>query len=183
MTGGNAEVDAATRAFTSKVFGMISGGVSAFMIDLGLRAGLFDAASGAGPLTSDELAERAGLDERYVREWLAAMTTAGVFRLNGDRFELPEAHAVCLSGQTSSNVAPRAQMVGFLAQHLESVASAFRDGAGVPYAAFRPGFTGLMHRSRTRASSASTSPRTRSPMAKLRLPSSGWATLGSRCET
>jgi SAM-dependent methyltransferase len=146
MAGGNEEVDAATRAFTSKLFGMISGGVSAFMIDLGLRAGLFDAASGAGPLTSDELAERCGLDERYVREWLAAMTTAGVFRLNGDRFELPTAHAVCLSGETSSNVAPRTQMVGFLAQHLESVASAFRDGAGVPYAAFRPGFTGLMDR-------------------------------------
>jgi hypothetical protein len=72
------------------------------------------------------------------------MTTAGVFRLHGDRFELPAAHAVCLSGQTSRNVAPRTQMVGFLAQHLESVASAFGTGAGVPYSAFRPGFTGLM---------------------------------------
>src|SRR5437879_1832106 len=50
------------------------------------------------------------------------------------------------SGATSRNVAPRTQMVGFLAQHLESVARAFRDGAGVPYSAFRPGFTGLMDR-------------------------------------
>ena len=146
MTGGGVEVDAAAQAFTEKVFGMIAGGVSAFMIDLGLRTGLFDAASGAGPLTSAELAGRAGLDERYVREWLAAMTTAGVFRLDGDRFELPAAHAVCLSGETSRNVAPRTQMVGFLAPHLESVARAFRDGAGVPYSAFRPGFTGLMDR-------------------------------------
>jgi hypothetical protein len=92
------------------------------------------------------LAVRAGLDERYVAEWLAAMTTAGVFRLAGDRFELPAAHAVCLSGEASLNVAPRTQMVGFLAQHLEAVARAFRDGAGVPYSAFRPGFTGLMDR-------------------------------------
>jgi SAM-dependent methyltransferase len=144
--GGGAEADAAVQAFTGKVFGMIAGGVSAFMIDLGLRTGLFDAASGAGPLTSGELAVRAGLDERYVREWLAAMTTAGVFRLDGDRFELPAAHAVCLSGESGRNVAPRTQMVGFLAQHLESVARAFRDGAGVPYSAFRPGFTGLMDR-------------------------------------
>src|SRR5438876_7989225 len=89
MAGGGIEVDAAAQAFTAKVFGMIAGGISAFTIDLGLRTGLFDAASGAGPLTSDELALRAGLDERYVREWLAAMTTAGVFRLDGDRFELP----------------------------------------------------------------------------------------------
>ena len=146
MAGRGVEVDAAAEAFTAKVFGMIAGGVSAFMIDLGLRTGLFDAASGAGPLTSGELAVRAALDERYVREWLAAMTTAGVFRLEGDRFELPAAHAVCLSGETSRNVAPRSQMVGFLAPHLESVARAFRDGAGVPYSAFRPGFTGLMDR-------------------------------------
>jgi SAM-dependent methyltransferase len=146
MSGDDAGVDAASQAFTRKVFGMIAGGVSAFMIDLGLRTGLFDAAAGAGPLTSGELAVRAGLDERYVREWLAAMTTAGVFRLDGDRFELPAPHAACLAGETSRNVAPRTQMVGFLAQHLESVARAFRDGAGVPYSAFRPGFTGLMDR-------------------------------------
>src|SRR5437588_9468768 len=135
--------DAATQAFTAKVFGLIADGVTALMIDLGLRTGLFDAAAGAGSLTSAELATRAGLDERYVREWLAAMTTAGVFRLHGDRFELPAAHAVCLSGETSRNVAPRTQMVGFLGQHLGSVARAFRDGAGVPYSAFRPGFTTL----------------------------------------
>jgi SAM-dependent methyltransferase len=148
MAGGDggAEVAAAAQVFTMKVLGMIAGGVSAFMVDLGLRTGLFDAASGAGPLTSSELAVRAGLDERYVREWLAAMTTAGVFVLAGDRFELPAAHAVCLSGETSLNVAPRTQMVGFLAKHLEAVARAFRDGAGVPYSAFRPGFTGLMDR-------------------------------------
>src|SRR2546430_5877446 len=115
MAGGSVEVDAAAQAFTKKVFGMIAGGVSAFMIDLGLRTGLFVAAAGAGPLTSDELAVRAGLDQRYVREWLAAMTTAGVFLLAGDRFELPAAHAVCLSGETSLNGAPRPQMVGFLA--------------------------------------------------------------------
>ena len=124
MAGGGVEADAAAQAFTGKVLGMIAGGVSAFMIDLGLRTGLFDAASGAGPLTSAELAGRAGLDERYVREWLAAMTTAGVFRLDGDRFEFPASHAVCLSGETSRNVAPRTQMVGFLAQHLDSVACA-----------------------------------------------------------
>src|SRR5438477_7684048 len=56
MAGGGVEVDAAAQAFTGKVFGMIAGGVSAFMIDLGLRTGLFDAAAGAGPLTSGELA-------------------------------------------------------------------------------------------------------------------------------
>jgi hypothetical protein len=58
--GGGLGVDAAAQTFTEKVFGMIAGGVSTFMIDLGLRTGLFDAASGAGPLTSAELAGRPG---------------------------------------------------------------------------------------------------------------------------
>jgi hypothetical protein len=43
MAGDGVEVDAAAQAFTEKVFGMIAGGVSAFIIDLGLRTGLFDA--------------------------------------------------------------------------------------------------------------------------------------------
>src|SRR2546421_906678 len=121
MAGGGVGVDAAAQAFTEKVFGMIAGGVSAFMIDLGLRTGLFDAASGAGPLTSGELAVRAGLDERYVREWLAAMTTAGGFRLDGGRVELPAAHAVCPSRETSPHVAPRTQVVRFPGPHLRVV--------------------------------------------------------------
>ena len=40
---------------------------------------LFEAAPAAGPATSAELAIQAGLDERYVREWLGAMATAGIF--------------------------------------------------------------------------------------------------------
>jgi hypothetical protein len=39
---------------------------------IGVRTGLYEAMSGAGPLTSDQLSHRTGLVERYVREWLAA---------------------------------------------------------------------------------------------------------------
>jgi len=46
------------------------------MIDIGHRTGLFTAAAGAA--TSEELADRAGLTERYVREWLGAMVTGGI---------------------------------------------------------------------------------------------------------
>src|SRR4051794_41908006 len=46
------------------------------MIDLGHRTGLF-AAAAQGPATSEELAARAGLSERHVREWLGAMATGG----------------------------------------------------------------------------------------------------------
>src|SRR5262249_59786910 len=63
--------------FARKVFGLYTGGVLTLMIELGYRHGLFEAAA-QGPATSSELAARAGLDERYVREWLGAMATRGV---------------------------------------------------------------------------------------------------------
>ena len=68
-------------AFAEQIFGWYTGGFLTFMIDLGHRTGLFDAAS-IGPATSGELADRAGLEERYVREWLGALVTAGVFEFD-----------------------------------------------------------------------------------------------------
>jgi DNA-binding IclR family transcriptional regulator len=47
------------------------------MIDIGHRTGLFEAAA-HGPATSAELAGRAGLHERYIREWLGSMTVSGI---------------------------------------------------------------------------------------------------------
>src|SRR5256886_9926196 len=51
--------------------------------------------SAQGPATSSELAARAGLDERYVREWLGAMATGGVVDYDAatSRFTLPAEHA------------------------------------------------------------------------------------------
>ncbi len=54
----------------------LTGGALTMLISLGYRTGLFEAAA-AGPATSDALADRAGLQERYVREWLGAMVTGG----------------------------------------------------------------------------------------------------------
>ena len=48
------------------------------MISIGHRTGLFDTLADAPPLTSQELATRAGLNERYVREWLGAMATGRI---------------------------------------------------------------------------------------------------------
>jgi hypothetical protein len=63
-------------AFAGRLFELYTGGLLSLLVDIGHRTGLF-AAAAAGPATSAELAERADLQERYVREWLAAMVTAG----------------------------------------------------------------------------------------------------------
>ena len=65
-----------------------------YMIDIGHRTGLF-ARPRAGPATSDELADRAGLTERYVREWLGAMVTGGIFDYDAGRTALLAAARAC----------------------------------------------------------------------------------------
>jgi SAM-dependent methyltransferase len=59
-------------------------------------------------------------------------------------FRLPAEHAACLTGGGSANLAPLSRLDTHLAKHVDAVARAFREGGGVPYAAFRPEFTDVM---------------------------------------
>lgn len=132
-------------AFADELFGLYTGGFVTLMIDLGVRTGLFGALA-EGPATCKEAADRAGLQERYVREWLGAVVTAGIVEYDrtGAVYTLPAEHAVCLTGDTELNIAPLSLFTGLLAKHIVPVADAFRDGGGVPYSAYRPEFTDVM---------------------------------------
>jgi 2-polyprenyl-3-methyl-5-hydroxy-6-metoxy-1,4-benzoquinol methylase len=136
---------AVAEAFAGTLFGLYTGGMLTFMVDIGHRTGLFEAAA-EGPATSQQLADRAGLQERYVREWLGAMTTGRVFNYDPRTrvYTLPAEHAACLTGRGSGNLAPISQFPAHMGSHVQQVARAFRDGGGVPYEEFRPDFTDLM---------------------------------------
>ncbi|HEY3484840.1 MAG TPA: methyltransferase domain-containing protein, partial [Ilumatobacteraceae bacterium] len=110
-----------------------------YMIEIGRRTGLFDAAA-AGPATSHELAARAGLHERYVREWVGAMVTAGVLEHDADNAAswLAPQHAASLTGRSATNIAALAMFTTDLARHVPAVAESFRTGGGVPFDAFLP---------------------------------------------
>lgn len=131
--------------FAGRLFELYAGGLLTFMVDIGLRTGLFEAAT-RGPATSTELAARAGLDERYVREWLGAMVTGGIFEYAAESgtYTLPVEHAVSLTGHGAANLAPISQIVGLLGEHIDGVSRAFRDGGGVAYERYRPRFTDVM---------------------------------------
>jgi SAM-dependent methyltransferase len=131
--------------FAGELFGLYTGGMLTFMIDIGHRTGLFEAAA-AGPATTKGLAVRAGLEERYVREWLGAMATAHILDYDPGSgvYELPPEHAACLTGKGSSNAARFGQMVTHLGKFVQPVARAFRDGGGIPYSEFIPEFTDVM---------------------------------------
>jgi hypothetical protein len=126
--------------YAKRVFGALGGAMTAAMIFAGDRMGLYRALAGAGALTPAELAARAGLDERWLREWLYQQGAAGVLAYRGDdRFELtPEGEAVLADERHP------ACGVGFFEQlpQLLAVAArlpeAFRSGRGLPYDALGP---------------------------------------------
>ena len=132
-------------AFGEQLVGAYVGGMVALMIDLASRTGLLDALA-TGPGTSEELAARAGLAERYVRECLGSLVTAGVVDYDpaSRQYTLPAEHAVLLTGPGSMNMAPISRFVTLLATHVPGVAEVFRTGGGVPYEAYRPDFTDVM---------------------------------------
>ena len=127
-------------AFGDRMLEILNAGAVGVMISIGHRTGLFDTMRGLAPSTSQEIADAAGLNERYVREWLGAMLTGGVVECDeeGERFWLPPEHAAWLTRQaTPDNVAVFAQYVGQFGVVEDQIVDCFKHGSGVPYSAFK----------------------------------------------
>jgi SAM-dependent methyltransferase len=126
-------------AFAEELLKTINHAGAALMLSVGHRTGLFEAMKAAGPATSAGLAKKAGLNERYVREWLGAMATAGIVALDKDsgRYSLPQAHAALLGRDAEKgNMATMFQFVAVLGGVESRIVDCFRTGGGVPYEAF-----------------------------------------------
>jgi 2-polyprenyl-3-methyl-5-hydroxy-6-metoxy-1,4-benzoquinol methylase len=116
------------------------------MASIGHRTGLFDAMSGLPPSTSAEIAKKAGLNERYVREWLGAMVTAGVVEVDptSTRYVLPAEHAACLTrAAAADNMAVLTQHIAVMGDVEDEIVRCFQNGGGVPYEKF-PRFHAVM---------------------------------------
>ncbi|MEM0984156.1 MAG: methyltransferase domain-containing protein [Planctomycetota bacterium] len=125
--------------FAERMLGFLNGGAIGLMISVGHRTGLFDALDAGGPATSVELAERAGLHERYVREWLGAMVTGEVVDYDPEtqRYVLPPSHAAWLTRKaTPNNFAVAFQFLPVLASVEDEIVECFRHGGGVPYSSY-----------------------------------------------
>lgn len=125
--------------FAGTLFGALSAGATALMISIGHRTGLFDSMAGSPPTTSARLAAIAGLHERYVREWLGAMTTAGIVAYDPSEqsYRLPAEHAAVLTRAAGpGNIASQMRFIPLLAQVEDQVVECFTAGGGVGYAAY-----------------------------------------------
>ena len=131
--------------FAGKLFATYTAGMLTTMIDIGYRTGLFEVLAGESA-TSESLADRAGLNERYVREWLGSMVTGGIVDYDAvaRSYTLPPEHAVCLTGEGSMNLAPFSKATTVLSSHANAAVEVFRTGGGIPYEEFRPDFTEVM---------------------------------------
>ena len=120
--------------FVGKVVEQISGTMTTLLGAIGDRLGLFKNLAEHGPATSAELASRTKLNERYLREWLGGMATAGY--LDHDRstkrFSLPAEHASVLAQENGPFfVGGIYQMLPAQAGVFDQVVTAFRNGGGV----------------------------------------------------
>jgi 2-polyprenyl-3-methyl-5-hydroxy-6-metoxy-1,4-benzoquinol methylase len=117
------------------------GAFDLFSVYVGDVLGLYRALADAGPLTSSELADAAGIHERYAREWLEQQAASSLLELEPDgderRFRLPEGHDAALLDPSSLNyIAPMARSVAGSLRPLDALLAAFRSGDGIPYAEY-----------------------------------------------
>ncbi len=123
----------------TRIMGDMSAAVVSMMCALGDRLGFFKNLAMQGPATSAELAARTRTNERYVREWLSALSSAGYLEYDptSKHFTLPPEHAIALAGEGSPMFMGGAyQQLPALLERLDQVEHAFRHGGGVPQDAY-----------------------------------------------
>ena len=121
-------------AFMGQVVSDMGAIISAPLMVLGEKLGLYRAMAGAGPLTSAELAERTGVAERSLREWLRNQAAGGYvdYDAETDSYSLPDEHALALADEDSPvYVLGAFELIASLYADEDRIAEAFRSGTGM----------------------------------------------------
>ena len=128
--------DARAQAFAARFVNTLNDGALCLMASIGHRTGLFDSLRGKPPADCAAIAAMAGLNERYVREWLGAMVTGGVIEFDpaAQQYWLPDEHAATLTrAAAADNMAVFAQYIGVLGSVEDDIVECFERGGGVSY--------------------------------------------------
>ncbi|MGB7406206.1 MAG: SAM-dependent methyltransferase, partial [Pacificimonas sp.] len=155
-----AEVDEAKlQELAGKVVGDVAGAMGVYMAYLGDQSGLYQIMDESGPMTRDELANKAGIHPIYVREWLGSNTAAGYVSYDpkNERFWLSEEQALIFAreGQPACMQGFFQAIIGALGDH-EKALDTFKSGNGRPWGElstcsicatdrfFRPGYEAML---------------------------------------
>ena len=120
-------------AFVGGFLSALNHGALCLMTSVGHRTGLFDTMSDLPPSTADAIAKKAGLNERYVREWLGAMVTGGVIEVEPStgRYLLPAEHAAVLTrASAADNMAVFSQYIAVMGSVEDDIVECFFKGGG-----------------------------------------------------
>ncbi len=124
-----------------KVMEDVAGAIGVLMSYIGDQSGVYRALEEAGPCSYKDLSERAGVDARYLREWLSSNAAAGYvnYDAGSDSFSLsPEQAAIfahdgeptCMQGFFEAVVAQFATY--------ETAVDVFKSGKGRPWSDHLP---------------------------------------------
>jgi SAM-dependent methyltransferase len=136
-----AATTAARDALAERLFQAAVATFDLYGVYLGDRLGLYRELAARGASTARELADAAGIDPRYAREWLEQQAASGILAVenpqdgpDGRRFLLPSGHDEALVDESSlSFAAPFAQFAISCARPIDELAAAFRSGAGMTF--------------------------------------------------
>lgn len=141
--------EARREALVAHIFHAVIGMQDVIHIYLGDQLGLYTALAAVDSASPTELATRAGIAERYAREWLEQQAVAGIIDVADGRgvadpddprtrrYRLPPgAEDVLCDPESLYHLTPLAPLAVSVAQTLPRVIEAFRTGGGVPYEAY-----------------------------------------------
>jgi len=143
---GNLASGETAEEFSGRMVAALDAASLTILISVGHQTGLLETMAGLEPATSAQIAEAAGLNERYVREWLGGMTTGHIVDYDAEKgtYSLPGHRAGVLTRAAGPhNLAVVAQFVPLLGEVEQQIIGCFRDGGGLPYSEF-PRFHTLM---------------------------------------
>lgn len=125
--------------FANTIARTLDAGAVSLMLSVGHKLELFDLLADSPPSTSQQIAERSGFAERYVREWLAVMVVSQVLKYDpADKtYYLPAEHAASLTRSSpSGNLAVYAQFIPLVSAVYPKLLDLFKSGGGLTYQEF-----------------------------------------------
>jgi SAM-dependent methyltransferase len=135
-----------TEEFAERMVGTIDNACLAVLLSIGHQTGLFDTLAALPPATSAQIADAAGLNERYVREWLGGVVAAQVvdYDEGAQTYSLPSDRAAVLTRAAGpDNLARIAQFISLFGEVEQKIIGCFHAGGGLPYSDY-PRFHTLM---------------------------------------